>query len=205
MQKRLKRILGGLILLGFLIPLDSCSPLKIAQRKARKADRLLKEAGILAPSIMDTVYVLKTDTLILTKDSLVSEVNLVLDSTKVDSLINELVRLKIKGSDTRAIKKELLKEAIPDVHYHNIDSLPVTIDGVTSFIRYDINITLEDDKLRLVVKPINNIPIVTSTATISIDATRKRWWQDWTFWVIVAIIAAIWFFRGILGEVIKKI
>ncbi len=101
------------------------------------------------------------------------------------------------------ITVELLKEAIPDVHYHNVDSLPVTINGVTSFIRYDINITLEDDKLKLVVKPINNIPIVTSTAKIQIDAVRKRFYQDWLFWLIAAIVAAFIIFKDTLLAIIK--
>ncbi len=189
-----------------ILTLASCSPTKIAKRKYRKAQKLMEQAGRLDPAIADTVWILKTDTLILSKDSLVTKIKLVLDTIKIDSLIDKLAELKTKGADTRAVRHEIFKEIVPDVNYHSIDSLPVTINGQTTFIRFDIAITIQEDELLVITKPISNVPIVTSTAIVSIDARKTgRFWRGvmWGSIGTLLILVALWFLRGVIGTAIK--
>lgn len=161
---------------------------------------------MLAPSIMDTVFITKVDTIVLTKDSLITKVNLRLDTTKVDSLISELISLRAKGDPetARTVERLIYKEIIPDLTYSNVDSLKITIDGKVQWIRFNVDIKIRDDKLTVVTKPTGDITYVSETAVVSIDARRKSFWQDWKLWVLLGVIAAVWFFRGILGELIKR-
>ncbi len=186
--------------------LTSCSPTKIAKRKYRKAQKLMEEAGRIAPNLADTVWILERDTIMLTKDSLRTEIKLTLDSGRVDSLIDKIVQLREQGLETRTITKMIYEEVIPDLNYASVDSLPIVLDGVTTFIRYDINITIKDDLLKVVTKPINNIPIVTQKAVVTIDARKMgRFWKGvmWGSIGTLLILVALWFLKGIIGTALK--
>ncbi len=184
----------------------SCSATKKAKRKYRKADKLMREAGILDPSIADTVWVLKTDTLMLTKDSIRTEIRLKLDTVKVDSIIEKLIYLRSQGADTRALRQEIYDELIPDMHYSNTDSLRVDINDETHYIRFNIDVNLDDDVLVITTKPTSNVPIKTSVATVAIDARKMgRWWKGfmWGGISILLILVVLWFLRGTIGTAIK--
>ncbi|NOQ49334.1 MAG: hypothetical protein GQ553_01525 [Nitrosomonadaceae bacterium] len=166
----------------------------------------MKEAGILDPAIADTVFILKTDTLVLNKDSIITRINLVLDTAKVDSLVDRLIQLKKEGGDTRAVRHEIFKEIIPDMSYSNIDSLKVVIDKTTHYIRFEIKVDLDDDQLKIITKPTSNIPIVTSTAEINIDARKMgRFWKgvQWGSLGTILILVILWFLRGVISTAIK--
>ena len=188
-----------------LVVFASCGSIKKAQRKARRADKLLKEAGMLAPSIMDTIFITKRDTIVLTKDSLVTKVRLTLDTVKVDSLIDELVELRSKGLETKTVTKLIYEEILPDLTYTSKDSIPITVDEKVRWLRFSISVNIRDDELVIITKPLDNVEYTVEKAVVSIDAVRKNWWQDWKFWVIAAIIAAFFMFKEALMTWIKSI
>lgn len=195
-----------LIMALFVLTLSSCSPLKKAQRKARKADMLLKEAAILAPEIMDTLWVMSRDTVTITNDSLIYSNSIVLDTAKVDSLIRELVILKTKDGakgdpeGTRKthsiIYKKIYEEILPDTTFVSIDSLRMIIDGKDVFVRFKADITLSKGRLSTSIKALDDINYVSKKAVVEIDARRKSFFQDWKFWLIGIIVGLFLIFRS---------
>jgi len=151
-----------ILLLG-LILISSCSVTKKAQRKLRRADKLMKEAGYLAPQLFDTVFVLKRDTIVLNKDSLVTSVRLVLDTTKVDSLIDQLIILRAEGRETETITKLIYEEVMPDLTYASKDSLRIVVEGKERWLRFSTSIMIRDDKLIVTTKPLDNVSYVIET------------------------------------------
>jgi len=188
-----------------ILIITSCAPTKIAKRKLRKADKLIKEATILAPELIETEVITKVDTLVLTKDSLVTKIRLTLDTAKVDSLITELQELKSKGLDTRVIREQIFKEIIPDLTYATKDSIRIGVEGEDRWLRFSVNIQIRDDELTVVTQALDNVNYTVEKTINKIDATRNGFWKDWRFWLIIIITASAWFLRGIIGTVIKKI
>jgi hypothetical protein len=204
MQKPLKITLVGLITLSCLILISSCSVTNKAKRKLRKADKLIKEATILAPELVKTEVITKVDTLVLTKDSLVTKIRLTLDTAKVDSLIVELQELKEKGLDTKVIREQIFKEIIPDLTYATKDSIRIEVEGEEHWLRFDIAIQIRDDTLTVVTQALDNVNYTVEKTVNNIDATRKSFWQDWKLWLLIAVGVGLWFLRGIIGTAIKK-
>lgn len=158
---------------------------------------------------MDTVYVLKTDTIMLTKDSLITKVNLRLDTAKVDSLILELIGLKANGEPEkiRAVERLIYKEIIPDLTYTNKDSLKIMVDDKPQWVRFDVNISIREDSLTVITKPTGDITYVSEKAVVSIDARKMgRWWKgfQWGMLAMLIIVVALWFFRGAIGAAINR-
>lgn len=194
-----------LLFLGIVLLFSSCSSVKVAKRKLRKADKLIKEAGMLAPSLFDTVWVTKRDTIMLTKDSLVTHVKLTVDTVKVDSLIDRLVEMRAQGLETKIITKLIYEEVLPDLTYNSKDSIKIIVDGKDRWLRFSTSIKIRDDQLAVVTRPLDNVEYTVEKAVINIDAVRKNWWQDWKFWVMVAIIAAFFIFKEALITWIKTV
>lgn len=204
-----KRLAIGSLFLSFLILISSCSAIKTAKRKSRKAHKLLEQAGQLAPSIMDTVWVIERDTITLTEDSIVFRNQIVIDSTAVDSLILELIGLKANGEPEKIkhIKELIYKELIPDTTFHSVDTLTITIDEEKQNIRFSADIILKDGMMSVSIKPVDDIAYVSKTAEVSIDARKMgRWWKgfQWGGLSMLLILVALWFFRGIIGTTLKR-
>jgi hypothetical protein len=188
--------------------LSSCSATKKAKRKYRKADKLMKEAGILAPQLADTVFIVKMDTVILNKDSIQVRTRLLLDTVKVDRIIEKLILVREEGGDTRALKKEIYEELLPDLHYSNIDSLKITIDNKDHFVRFKMDVSIEDDDLVVTARPTDNVPFVSVKQEINIDAKKMgRFWRGFGFGslFIIIVFIVLWFLRGTIGAYIKTI
>jgi hypothetical protein len=186
----------------------SCSATKKAKRKYRKADKLMKEAGILAPQLADTIFIVKMDTVILNKDSIQVRTRLLLDTVKVDRIIEKLILVREEGGDTRALKKEIYEELLPDLHYSNIDSLKITIDNKDHFVRFKMDVSIEDDVLVVTARPTDNVPFVSVKQEINIDAKKMgRFWRGFGFGslFIIIVFIVLWFLRGTIGAYIKTI
>ena len=195
----------SILLIALMI---SCSATKKAKRKYRKADKLMKEAGILAPQLADTVFIVKMDTVILNKDSIQVRTRLLLDTVKVDRIIEKLILVREEGGDTRALKKEIYEELLPDLHYSNVDSLKITIDNKDHFVRFKMDVSIEDDVLVVTARPTDNVPFVSVKQEINIDAKKMgRFWRGFGFGSIFIIIVFIvlWFLRGTIGAYIKTV
>ncbi len=183
----------------------SCSVTKKAQRKLRKADKLIKEAGVMAPSLFDTVYVTKVDTVILQKDSITTSLKLVMDTIKVDSLVDELIEMRKKGMKTETITKFIYEEIIPDVTYNSKDSLKIIVDNETHYVRFAMDISIRNDNLVVSAKPLDNVPIVTEKTVVDIDATKKgRFWPGFATGagIIILLVLAAWILRGVLTNAV---
>lgn len=196
------------MIIGLLL-LSSCSAIKTAKRKSRRAHKLLEQAGQLAPSIMDTVWVIERDTIVITNDSIVFHNQVVLDTATVDSLILELIGLKAKGEPekTRIIRELIYRELLPDTTFHSVDTLTITIDDERQHIRFSADIILLDGMMSVSIKPIDNIHYVSKTAEITIDARKMgRWWKgfQWGGLAMLLILVALWFFRGVIGAALKR-
>ena len=100
----------------------------------------MKEAGILAPQLADTVFIIERDTVVLNKDSIRFETKLLLDTIKVDNIIEKLILVRENGGDTRALKSEIYEELLPDLHYRSQDSLKVVIDEEVHWVRFDMEV-----------------------------------------------------------------
>ncbi len=188
--------------------LASCSVTKQSRRKLRRADRLIKEAQIMSPSLFDTVYVTKRDTLVLTKDSLVFETKLTLDTVKVDSLIDRLVELRNKGLKTETITKLIYEEVMPDLTYTSKDSIKITVEGEERWLRFSTSINLKDDRLMVITKPLDNVAYTVTKAVVSIDARKiGNFWRGLLFGVLGTLIAIflLWFFKGAIGTWIRGV
>jgi hypothetical protein len=186
----------------------SCSATKKAKRKYRKADKLMREAGILAPQLSDTIFIVKMDTVILNKDSIQVRTRLLLDTVKVDRIIEKLILVREEGGDTRALKKEIYEELLPDLHYSNIDSLKITIDNKDHFVRFKMDVSIEDDILVVTARPTDNVPFVSVKQEINIDAKKMgRFWRGFGFGslFIIIVFVVLWFLRGTIGAYIKTI
>jgi len=198
----------GLVLLSFLILISSCSVTKKSRRKLRKADKLIKEARIMSPSLFDTVYVTKRDTLVLTKDSLITDVSLVLDTVKVDSLIDKLVELRNKGLETKTVTRLIYEEVMPDLTYASKDSIKISVEGKERWLRFSTSIKIRDDRLVVVTKPLDNVSYTVEKAVVSIDARKiGNFWRGVLFGVLGTLIAIflLWFFKGAISTWIKAV
>lgn len=159
-----------------------------------------------SPQLFDTLRIIKTDTVYLTKDSIQIQTKLLLDTIKVDNLIEKLIIVKQEGGDIRALKKEIYQELLPDLHYKNTDSLRIVIDGKDHFVRFDMTVVIEDDVLKVSAKPVDNVPFVSVTQEINIDAKKMgRFWKgvQWGSLGTILILVILWFLRGIIGTAIK--
>ncbi len=204
-MKHLKLILSLLIL---VILVSSCSPTKVAKRKYRRADKLFKEAGMLAPHLADTVFITKRDTLVLTKDSLITHVELSIDTVKVDSLLNKLVALRNQGVETKTITKLIYEEIMPDLTYTSEDSIKIFIEGKERWLNFSTSIELEDTNLKVVTKPLGNVVYTVEKAVVTIDARKMgRFWRGVLFGIIGTFILLIvaWVFRGAITTGIKGV
>lgn len=204
-----KRLAIGSLFLSCLILISSCSAVKTAKRKSRRAHKLLEQAGELAPSIMDTVWVIKTDTITIKEDSIVFHNQIVLDTSAVDSLISELIGLKANGEPekTKYIRELIYRELIPDTTFHSVDTLNITIDDKEQYVRFSADIILQDGMLSVSIKSLDDIHYTSETAEISIDARKMgRWWKgfQWGGLSMLLILVALWFFRGIIGTTLKR-
>ena len=199
------RLITLLVALALLI---SCSSTRKAGRKLRKADKLIKEAKVLAPSLFDTVYVTKTDTLVLTKDSLITHVKVTVDTVKVDSLLNKLVELKNQGLKTEVITRLIYEEIMPDLTNTSQDSLKIIVEGKERWLRFSTSIRLKDDNLVVVTRPLNDVSYTVETAIVNIDARKKgRFWRGVLFGSIGTFLLILlgWIFRGIISTYLKSI
>lgn len=162
----------------------------------------------MSPSLFDTVYVTKRDTLVLTKDSLITHVKLTIDTVKVDSLMDRLVELRNQGLKTEVITKLIYEEIIPDLTYTSKDSIKISVEGKERWLRFSTSIKLRDDKLIVVTKPLDNVSYTVETAVVSIDARKiGNFWRGLLFGVLgtLIILFLLWFFKGAIGTWIRGI
>ena len=205
MKNNLKLFLGLLIL---IILVSSCSPTKVAKRKYRKANKLMREAGMLAPQLADTVFITKRDTLILTRDSLVTHVEITVDTLKVDSLLNQLVELRNQGVETKTITKLIYEEIMPELTYSSEDSIKIFVEEKVRWLKFSTSIKLEDAKLKVITKPLGNVTYTVEKAVVSIDARKiGNFWRGVMFGIIgtFIVLLVLWMFRGTITTWIKTV
>ena len=162
----------------------------------------------MSPSLFDTVYVTKRDTLVLTKDSLVTDIRLTLDTVKVDSLIDKLVELRSKGMETETITKLIYEEVMPDLTYASKDSIKISVEGEARWLRFSTSINIRDDRLVVTTKPLDNVAYTVTKAVVSIDARKiGNFWRGVFFGVLGTLIVLflLWFFKGAIGTWIKAV
>lgn len=208
----MKNVIKISLILSLLIILSNCSSTRKAQRKARKVNKLLTEIKVLDSNILDSVET-KNKEIIEFKDSLVTEIKLVQDTAKVDSLLNLYAELKKENNSkpseatTKTIYKirdRIIEEVLPDTTYIAYDSIVLTIQGKDQAVHFKTSVDFVKGVVTITTTPMSDLTFISTQTNINIDAVRKRWYQDWSFWLIAAIVAVIWFFRGILGELIKS-
>ena len=205
MRKHLKVLLSLLIL---TILVSSCSSTNIAKRKYRKANKLMREAGMLAPQLADTVFITKRDTLILTRDSLVTHVKLSMDTAKVNSLLDKIIELRSQGVETDTIEKFLYREIMPELTYSSEDSIKIFVEEKVRWLKFSTSIKLEDAKLKVVTKPLGNVTYTVEKAVVTIDARKMgRFWKGVLFGVIGTFILLIvaWVFRGAITTGVRGV
>lgn len=186
--------------------MSSCSATKTAKRKYRKAEKLMREAGALAPQLADTVFIVERDTVIINKDSIRFETKLLLDTVKVDSIITKLIRVKEEGGDIRALKQEIYEELLPDLNYESRDSLRIEIDEQEHFVRFNMRIVIKDDNLVVTAHPLDNVPFTSIKQEINIDAQKKgRFWKGVLVGAVGILILLLlaWIFRGVLSSAVS--
>ncbi len=162
----------------------------------------------MSPSLFDTVYVTKRDTLVLTKDSLITDIRLTLDTVKVDSLIDKLIDLKNKGLKTETITRLIYEEVMPDLTYASKDSIKISVEGKERWLRFSTSIKIRDDRLVVTTKPLDNVSYTVTKAVVSIDARKiGNFWRGVLFGVLGTLIAIflLWFFKGAIGTWIKGV
>jgi hypothetical protein len=196
-----------ILLLGILL-ISSCSVTNKSKRKLRRADKLIKEARIMSPSLFDTVYVIKRETLVLTRDSLITQVEITVDTLKVDSLLNQLVELRNQGVETDTIVKLLYREMMPELTYTSEDSIKIFVEEKVRWLKFSTSITLENAKLKVITKPLGNVTYTVEKAVVTIDAKKVgRFWRGVLFGVIGTFILLIvaWVFRGAITTGVKGV
>lgn len=217
----LKKIQIGLLFLGCLILINSCTITKLlkttstpseirkAKRKFRKADKLIKEATILAPELVKVNKIVKMDTMWLNKDSIIFETKFELDTVEVDRIIDKLIIIREEGGDTRGLRQEIYNELLPDMNYKSRDSLKIIVDDKVHYVRFDAHITIIDDKLNVTVIPVDNVPFVSIEQITNIDAAKVKgnFWKGlkWGVGITFLLLIVLWFFRGIISTAIKGI
>ena len=206
------KLLNLIFLLIILLIVNSCGSTRKAQRKARKVNKLLTEIKVLDSNILDSVET-KTKEKIVFKDSLTTEIKLVQDTAKVDSLLNVYAELKKHNESNPSeattktiykIRDRIIEEVLPDTTYIAHDSLVVNIQGENQTIHFKTSVDFVKGIVTITTTPESSLTFIATETNVNIDAVRKRWYQDWSFWLIAAIIATLYLLRSAITTWIKS-
>jgi hypothetical protein len=183
-----------LIVLIACVALSSCISTNIPKNEKRAKKRLSKHLTSIKnitntyPSLTDTFTTVKYDTITIKSHSIDTSFIAVHDTSIIDSLISEFVTLsEVRNMRTpqrvRTLRNQIIKEVLKDTVFTYEDSL-VHSTFIIKEGKFYYKSTVKEQKKPFKTEIINNIDTDCNT--------RKNFWSDWKFWVLLIIWIAIY-------------
>lgn len=191
----------NIIILSLLLGLFSCVSTKVPQNEKKAKRKLSKHLkgveNILTqyPDLSDTFTTVKYDTIVIERHDIDTSFIMVKDTDAVDKLlmdflaepnISESARVR-DFNRVRVLRNEIIKEVLKDTVFIYEDSL-VHSTFIIKGGKFYYKSTVKELKKPFKTEIINDIKT---------DCyTKKDFWQDWKFWILILIILILSIIRN---------